>query len=115
MSWERTVRVTGYRMDDWKVEVKPQLGKEFFLFQVVQTSSGAKPASYAMGIGGSFPRSRSARMWSWPLNSNYYRGQENICLYIRPPLPSGVMANYLRTGTTITLPLWVTILDRSKH
>jgi hypothetical protein len=33
----------------------PGRGKEFFLFHSVQTSSGAHPASYPMGTGGSFP------------------------------------------------------------
>jgi hypothetical protein len=34
---------------------------ELGLFHVVQTSSGAHPASYLMGTGGSFPGGKAAR------------------------------------------------------
>jgi hypothetical protein len=35
-------------------------GQEFSLLQVVQPSSGARPAAYPVGIGGSFPGSKAA-------------------------------------------------------
>jgi len=33
----------------------------------VQTGSGAHPASYPMGTGGSFSEGKAAGTWSWPL------------------------------------------------
>jgi hypothetical protein len=39
--------------------------QEFFLLHIIQTSSGAHPASYPMGTGGSFPEHKIAREWSW--------------------------------------------------
>jgi hypothetical protein len=36
-------------------EFESQYGQEFSLLHVVQTGSGAHPASYSMGTGGSFP------------------------------------------------------------
>jgi hypothetical protein len=38
--------VTGYRLDDKEVRVQVLYSQEFSLLQVVQTSSGAHPASY---------------------------------------------------------------------
>jgi hypothetical protein len=37
-----------------------QEGQEIFLFFSVQTGSGTHPASYTMGIRGSFPEDKSA-------------------------------------------------------
>jgi hypothetical protein len=42
-------------------EFESRQGKEFSLLHVVQTGSGAHPASYKMGNGGSFLRSKSGR------------------------------------------------------
>jgi hypothetical protein len=39
-------------------------GQEFSLLHVVQTGSGARPASYLMGAGG-----EAAGAWSWTLTS----------------------------------------------
>jgi hypothetical protein len=36
----------------------------------VQTGSGAHPASYGMGTGGSFPGGKAAGLLSWPVSSN---------------------------------------------
>jgi hypothetical protein len=57
-------------------------GQEFSLLHVVQTGSGAHPASYPMGTGGSLSEVKAAGAWSWPLISSYGRGQENVDLYI---------------------------------
>jgi len=38
-----------------------------YLRHHVQT--GAQPASYPMGTGGSFPLGKAAGAWSWPLTS----------------------------------------------
>jgi hypothetical protein len=56
------------------------------LLHVVQTGSGVHPTSYPMGTAGSFPSGKAARAWSWPLASNYCRGQENVDLYIHSPI-----------------------------
>jgi hypothetical protein len=53
-------KATGYGLDDRGVEVRVPLGSKFSLLHVVQTGTGAYPASYPMGTGGSFPRSKAA-------------------------------------------------------
>jgi hypothetical protein len=48
--------VSDYGLDDWAIEVRSPTGtKDFSSSPCVQTSSGAHPASYPMGTGGSFP------------------------------------------------------------
>jgi hypothetical protein len=42
----------------------PDRGRDFSLFDSIQTSSEAKLVSYSMGTGGSFPRSKV----SWVYN-----------------------------------------------
>jgi hypothetical protein len=37
-------------------------------------------ASYPMGTAGTFPGGKVAGAWSWPLTSNYCRGQEKVDL-----------------------------------
>jgi hypothetical protein len=39
----------------------------FSLLQRVQNGSGAHPASYPVGTGGTFPGGKAAGVWSWPL------------------------------------------------
>jgi hypothetical protein len=46
---------TGYGLYDRGVGVRVPVGSEFSLIHIVQTGSGAHPASYPMGTGGSFP------------------------------------------------------------
>jgi hypothetical protein len=41
-------------------EFESQWGQEFSLLYIVQTGSGAQPASNPMGIGGRFPGSKAA-------------------------------------------------------
>jgi hypothetical protein len=41
----------------------------FSLHHHVLTGSGVHPASYPMGTRGSFPGSKVAGVWSWPLTS----------------------------------------------
>jgi hypothetical protein len=38
----------------------------FFLLHRVQTGSGAHPASYPMGTGGSLSEGKAAGAWNWP-------------------------------------------------
>jgi len=40
---------------------------DFFLRQRIQTGSGAHPASYSMGTGGSYPWGKTAGERYWPL------------------------------------------------
>jgi hypothetical protein len=53
----------GSKFESWE-------GQEFSLLHVIQTGSGAHPASYPIGMGGSFPGGKEAGVWSWPLTSN---------------------------------------------
>jgi hypothetical protein len=39
----------------------------FSLHHCIQTGSGAHPASYPVGTGGSFPDGKAAGVWSWQL------------------------------------------------
>jgi hypothetical protein len=61
---------TGYGLDDQGVEVRVPEGARIFTFPCRQIGSGAHPASYPMGNGGSFPGGEAAGAWSWPLTSN---------------------------------------------
>jgi hypothetical protein len=48
--------VSDYRLDDREIEVRSPTGAEDFSSSpCVQTGSGANPASYPVGTGGSFP------------------------------------------------------------
>jgi hypothetical protein len=49
---------TGFGPDD---RGSIRAGKHFYLLHSVQTGSEAHPASYPMGIGDDFPRSKAAR------------------------------------------------------
>jgi hypothetical protein len=71
---------TDYGLDKRGVGVRVPVGSRIFSSHVVQTGSGAHPASYPMGTWGSFPGGKAAGEWSWPLVSNYCRGQENMDL-----------------------------------
>jgi hypothetical protein len=54
--------VSDYRLDDWVIKFRSPTGAEDFSSSpCVQTGSGAHPASYPMGTGGPFPRSKA-----WP-------------------------------------------------
>jgi hypothetical protein len=69
-------------------------GQEFSVLHVVQTCSAVHPASYPMDTGGYFPGGKAAAVWSWPLTSIYWRGQENVDVYIHSPRRlHGIMLN----------------------
>jgi hypothetical protein len=57
---------TGYDLEGRGVGVRVAVGQDFFL-HVVQTRSGAYPASYTMGTGDSIPGIKAAEDWSWSL------------------------------------------------
>jgi hypothetical protein len=57
MSWDGAVgTATGNRLTAEGSEFEPRKGQEVSPLHVVQTDSGAHPASYLMDTGGSFPR-----------------------------------------------------------
>jgi hypothetical protein len=60
-SWDSSVDIaTGYALDGRGIWVQLPTGtKDSYLS--VQTGSGAHPATYPMGIGGSFPGGKVAR------------------------------------------------------
>jgi hypothetical protein len=60
----------GYGLDDWDSRVRLPAGTgNFSPHHRVQSDSGAHPASYPMGTMDSFPGSKAAGAWSWPLTS----------------------------------------------
>jgi hypothetical protein len=60
----------GSRLEDRGSRVRfPAGAGNFSLHHRVQNGSGAHPASYPMGNGGSFPGGKAAGAWSWPLTS----------------------------------------------
>jgi hypothetical protein len=62
--------VLGYRLDDWGFRVQFLTGAgNFSLHHCIQNSSRAHPASYPLGIKGSFPGGEAASAWNWPLTS----------------------------------------------
>jgi len=59
-----------FSLDDRGSRVRfPAAAGNFSFHHRVQNGSGAYPASYLMGIGGSFPGGKAAGAWSWPLTS----------------------------------------------
>jgi hypothetical protein len=55
-AFQGAVIATGYELEDRNVGVRLPVGSRFSLLHVVQTGSGAHPASYPRGTGGLFPR-----------------------------------------------------------
>jgi hypothetical protein len=59
-----------YGLDDRGPTVRFPAGtRNFSLNHRVKNGSGAHPASYPMGTRGSYPGSKAAGAWSWPLTS----------------------------------------------
>jgi hypothetical protein len=54
----------------------PGRGKGFLYTPQRPDRLWGHPVSYPMGTGGSFPEGKAAGVWSWPLTSIYYWGQE---------------------------------------
>jgi hypothetical protein len=74
---------TGYGLDGREVsEFESQWGQEFSLLHVVQTGSGAHPASYRMGTGRSL-----AGSWSRPLTSILPRSRKCGSIHPLPHTP----------------------------
>jgi hypothetical protein len=94
---------TGSGLDCWGDGDRLPVGSRSFSSPRHQTRTGAHSASNGMNNEGYFPGSKAAGMWSWPLNSNQCRGEENVALHIHSPIRlHGVMLNQLSTGTTLS-------------
>jgi hypothetical protein len=82
----------GYGLDVRGSRVRfPAGAGNFSLHHRVQNGSRAHPVSYPMGTGGSFPGSKVAGAWNWPLTCS------------TPPPPHVFSAwRLITTGTTLT-------------
>jgi hypothetical protein len=62
VTWDSSVGIaTGYGLEDRMIGVRfPAGAANFSLLYGVQTGSGAHPASYPMGSGGSYPGGKAA-------------------------------------------------------
>jgi hypothetical protein len=58
-----------YGLNDRGSRVRFPAGFENFSLHRVQNGSGARPASYPVGTGGSFAGGKAAEEWNWPLTS----------------------------------------------
>jgi hypothetical protein len=65
---ETIIKIHGIRAGLLEVRVPVGAGN-FSPHHRVQTVSEANPASYPVGTRGSFPGSKGAGAWSWPLTS----------------------------------------------
>jgi hypothetical protein len=86
-------------------EFESRWGQEFSLFDVAHTGSGAHPASYPKGTGGSFPGGKATGVWSCshlPLvpRSRKHRSIHSLSLRLH-----GVVINY-ELSTRVTLPFY---------
>jgi hypothetical protein len=81
---------TGCGLDDRGVGVRVLVGSRIF-------SSPRRPDrlwSPPNLLSNGYPGGKAAEAWSWPLTSNYCRGQENVDLYIHTPIHlHGVVLN----------------------
>jgi hypothetical protein len=76
----------GYGLDDRDSIVRfPAGAGKFSPYHSIQNGSVAHPASYPMGIRGSFAGGKATGAWSWPLTSTKCRGQRMSGVI--PPLP----------------------------
>jgi hypothetical protein len=97
----------GSRCSSGSIEIRLRPGRpgldsrkdrELFLCHRAQNDFGVRPTSHTMCIGGSFPRDKAARTWSWPLTSLKCRGYECVELYIHSPITSSWCVAYLSKG-----------------
>jgi hypothetical protein len=51
---------------EWLIELEKL---SYVVTYRVHTGSGAHPASYSMGPGGSYPGDKASGAWSWPLTT----------------------------------------------
>jgi hypothetical protein len=92
MSSDSSVVVaTGYGLDGR--DSIPGKARDFSLLHNIQTCSEIHPASYPIGIGGSFPWSKAAGERSWLLSSTQCRSKKWWSCKCTPPYV--FMARYL--------------------
>jgi hypothetical protein len=77
---------TGYGLDDWEVGVRVPVGSRIFTSSCCPDWLWGPPNLLYNGFWDLFPGGKAAGAWSWPLTSNYCRGQENVDLYIHYPI-----------------------------
>jgi len=69
----------------------------FSLTNRIQTETGAQPASYPMGTGGSYPGDKAAGTWSWPSLPSSAEVKYAWNYNFTPPVPSWRGASRRRT------------------
>jgi hypothetical protein len=79
-----------FYLDDRGVGIRVPVGEEIFLLHSVQIGSVAHPACYPLGIESSFPGSKAAGAWSWPLTPTIADFKKSW-IYISTP-PYALMA-----------------------
>jgi hypothetical protein len=93
---------TGYGLDDQVVRVGVPVVPRIFTSSCRPTRLWGPPILLSKGYRGSFPGGKAAGVRSWPLSSNWARGQEYVGLYIHSLIHlHAVVPNRLRTGTTL--------------
>jgi hypothetical protein len=87
-SRDRSVSIEmGYRLDghgSW-------YWKDLSFLHSIQTDSGGHPASYPIGFGGSFPRGKATRAWSWPFTPSNVRIKNSGAYFCSPTCLHGTI------------------------
>jgi hypothetical protein len=76
---------TSYGLDDRRVWVRALIWSRIFSSPRRPERFWGSPSLLANGYRRLFPRGKAAGAWSWPIISNYFRGQENVDLYVHSP------------------------------
>jgi hypothetical protein len=76
---------TGYGLDDRRGGVRVQVGSKIIFSPHGSDRLWGSPSLLSNGTVDSFPGRKAAGAWSWPLTSNWCRGQANLDLYIHSP------------------------------
>jgi hypothetical protein len=96
---------TGYGSGGWEIGVRFLAGEgDFSLLHNVQTSSGAHPASYRMGIGGSLTWGKATGEWRWPPTLIKCRSQEWWNYTSTPHTSSWRGVSLIKRRDNFTLP-----------
>jgi hypothetical protein len=67
-----------------------------------------------VGTSSYFPGDKEAGTWSWPLTSDWCRGQENVKLYVHSPIRlHGIVLNKLSTDITLSFSLLLRLFLRT--
>jgi hypothetical protein len=87
-SWDTVVRIgTGCGLDDRGVGFRVPVGSRIFSSSRRPDRLWGSPSLLCNGcLGAVSPGVKRFGAWSWPLTSNYSRGQENVDIYIHSPI-----------------------------